>query len=77
MLGLGGWGAACCQVESYVALARELGGTILCGGDRPVLPAPFSEGAFVNPCVIAVGCHHAVPLTYSPCALCIDVATVV
>lgn len=41
------------KVESYVALARELGGTILCGGDRPVLPAPFSEGAFVNPCVIA------------------------
>jgi hypothetical protein len=56
------------QVESYIQLAKDLGGTILCGGDRPALPAPFSEGAFVNPCVIAVrrATLHAAPTPHTP-----------
>jgi len=41
------------KVESYLRLAREEGGTILCGGDRPDLPAPFDRGAFLTPAVIA------------------------
>ena len=42
------------QIEYYIGLARELGGKIECGGDRPVLPPPFDAGAFVNPTVITV-----------------------
>lgn len=41
------------KVESYIALAREEGGRVLCGGKRPSLPAPWSEGAFLEPTVIA------------------------
>jgi aminomuconate-semialdehyde/2-hydroxymuconate-6-semialdehyde dehydrogenase len=40
------------KVESYLALAREEGGEIRCGGTRPDLPAPFGEGAFLTPAVI-------------------------
>ncbi len=40
------------KIEYYVALAKEEGGTILCGGERPQLPAPFSEGAFYLPTLI-------------------------
>ena len=40
------------KVEGYVALAREEGGTILCGGKRPVLAPPFDGGAFLEPAVI-------------------------
>lgn len=40
------------KVESYVALAREEGGTIACGGDRPALPGQLASGAFVNPTVV-------------------------
>ncbi len=40
------------KVESYVALARQEGGTILCGGKRPELPSPFDQGAFLEPTVI-------------------------
>jgi len=35
------------KVEGYVRLAREEGGTIACGGDRPDLP-----GAFLRPAVV-------------------------
>ena len=41
------------KVEGYLALAREEGGTILCGGTRPSLPAPFDRGAFLTPAVVA------------------------
>ena len=40
------------KVEGYVALAREEGGTILCGGKRPELAPPFDGGAFLEPAVI-------------------------
>ena len=41
------------KVEGYLALAKEEGGTILCGGDRPALPPPYDKGAFLNPAVVA------------------------
>ena len=45
---------AAAQVESFIALAREEGGEILCGGGRPTgLLPPFDAGAFVLPTVIA------------------------
>lgn len=40
------------KVEGYVALAREEGGAVRCGGERPSLPAPFDQGAFLTPAVI-------------------------
>ena len=39
-------------VEAYIALAREEGGTILTGGDRPTGPA-FDAGAYLKPTIIA------------------------
>lgn len=43
------------KVERYVKLARETDGVdILCGGERPTtLPAPFDQGAFYPPTIIA------------------------
>jgi aminomuconate-semialdehyde/2-hydroxymuconate-6-semialdehyde dehydrogenase len=41
------------KVESYLRLAREEGGSVLCGGTRPDLPAPYDRGAFLTPAVIA------------------------
>jgi aminomuconate-semialdehyde/2-hydroxymuconate-6-semialdehyde dehydrogenase len=41
------------KVESYLNLAREEGGSVLCGGDRPELPATFDNGAFLRPSVVA------------------------
>lgn len=40
------------KVEQYVTLAQEEGGTVLCGGRRVTLPAPFDRGAFYAPTVI-------------------------
>lgn len=40
------------KVEGYLKLAVEEGGTVLCGGDRPRLPAPLDQGAFLRPAVI-------------------------
>ena len=40
------------KVESYIALAQDEGGTILAGGARPNLPAPYDQGAFIEPTVI-------------------------
>ncbi|TNE44721.1 MAG: aldehyde dehydrogenase [Deltaproteobacteria bacterium] len=45
------------KVESYIALAKEEGGTIHCGGKRPELLAPFDQGAFLEPTVIT-GLSH-------------------
>jgi len=42
------------KIESFVKLARDTAGAIIhCGGKRPDLPAPFSEGAFYLPTVIS------------------------
>lgn len=42
------------KVESYVALARKEGGSILCGGARPAaLPERCAAGFFLEPTVIA------------------------
>lgn len=40
------------KVKSYIELAKQEGGTILQGGDSPNLPAPFTNGYFLNPTVI-------------------------
>lgn len=40
------------KVESYIQLAREEGGTILCGGERAAVGGEFSEGYFLQPTVI-------------------------
>lgn len=39
------------KVESYLALALQEGGTVY-GGERPMLPAAFADGAFVRPAVV-------------------------
>ena len=41
------------KVAGYIALAREEGGEILCGGGPPPLPPHLSDGAFIAPTVIA------------------------
>ena len=41
------------KIEFYVDLARQEGGRILCGGRRPTLPAPFDQGAFYLPTIVA------------------------
>ncbi len=41
------------KVEGYLRLAREEGGRILCGGDRPEFGAALAGGAFLNPAVVA------------------------
>jgi aminomuconate-semialdehyde/2-hydroxymuconate-6-semialdehyde dehydrogenase len=40
------------KVQTYLTLAHEEGGNILCGGKQPELEAPFSSGAFLEPAVI-------------------------
>lgn len=40
------------RVMGYITSAKESGATILVGGDRPDLPAPFSNGNFLNGTVI-------------------------
>jgi aminomuconate-semialdehyde/2-hydroxymuconate-6-semialdehyde dehydrogenase len=40
------------KVEGYIRLAREEGGRIRTGGDRPKLAAPFDKGYFLRPTVI-------------------------
>ncbi|HCP48294.1 MAG TPA: 5-carboxymethyl-2-hydroxymuconate semialdehyde dehydrogenase, partial [Deltaproteobacteria bacterium] len=40
------------KVASYVDLARQDGGTVLCGGQVPSLPSPLDKGAFYEPTVI-------------------------
>ncbi len=49
------------RVESYLQLARDEGGTILTGGDRPAdLPPRCREGYFLRPAVVTglgVGCR--------------------
>ncbi len=40
------------KVLSYIELAREEGGKILCGAAVPELPHPLSNGAFLEPTII-------------------------
>ncbi len=57
------------KVEGYLALARQEGGEIRCGGDRPELPAPFDQGAFLQPAVItglAPFCRTATEEIFGP-----------
>lgn len=41
------------KVESYVALARREGGSVLCGGSRASVPGRCAGGAFFQPTVVA------------------------
>lgn len=40
------------KVLSYIALAKEEGGTVLCGGERIVLDGPLDKGWYISPTVI-------------------------
>jgi len=57
------------KVEGYLRLAVEEGGTVRCGGRRPALPAPFDQGAFLQPAVItglAPGCRTSTEEIFGP-----------
>jgi aminomuconate-semialdehyde/2-hydroxymuconate-6-semialdehyde dehydrogenase len=40
------------KVLSYVELAKQEGGTVLTGGERVILDAPYADGYYVRPTVI-------------------------
>lgn len=40
------------KVLSYITLAKEEGGTVLCGGHQVNLPAPYDNGYYIAPTVI-------------------------
>lgn len=40
------------KVEKYVQMAKDEGGKVLVGGQRPKLVAPFNEGAFFEPTLV-------------------------
>jgi aminomuconate-semialdehyde/2-hydroxymuconate-6-semialdehyde dehydrogenase len=40
------------KIESYIALAQEEGGTILTGGNRVQLAAPYDKGYYLQPTII-------------------------
>lgn len=40
------------KVLSYIDIAKDDGGKVLCGGESPELEAPFSDGYFIQPTVI-------------------------
>jgi aminomuconate-semialdehyde/2-hydroxymuconate-6-semialdehyde dehydrogenase len=57
------------KVEGYLRLAREEGGEVVCGGERPTLAAPFDKGAFLTPAVItglAPGCRTVQEEIFGP-----------
>jgi aminomuconate-semialdehyde/2-hydroxymuconate-6-semialdehyde dehydrogenase len=41
------------KVEHYIRIAHELGGQILCGGERPDIGEGFEGGAWLSPTLIA------------------------
>ena len=40
------------KILSYIELAKEEGGTILTGGERVILDAPYQDGYYIRPTVI-------------------------
>ena len=40
------------KILSYISLAKEEGGEILCGGERPEIPASHANGLYIQPTVI-------------------------
>ncbi len=40
------------KVLSYVRLAKEEGGTVLCGGERVILDGEFKDGFYISPTII-------------------------
>jgi aminomuconate-semialdehyde/2-hydroxymuconate-6-semialdehyde dehydrogenase len=40
------------KILSYIELAKEEGGTVLTGGERIILDAPYEEGYYIRPTVI-------------------------
>lgn len=40
------------KILSYIELARQEGGTILCGGNRVILPEPYNNGYYIQPTII-------------------------
>ncbi|MEO1437014.1 MAG: aldehyde dehydrogenase [Bacteroidota bacterium] len=40
------------KVLNYIELAKMEGGTVLCGGEREIVPGKFEEGYFVKPTII-------------------------
>lgn len=40
------------KIESYIALAKEEGGTVLCGGNRVTPEGAYAEGYYLEPTVI-------------------------
>lgn len=48
------------KILSYINLAKEEGGTILCGGHRKILHPPYNNGYYVEPTIIeglSYQCH--------------------
>ena len=59
------------KVERYVSLAKDEGGTILCGGTRPNFAAPFDQGAFYQPTLVdglAIDSRTATEEVFGPLA---------
>jgi aminomuconate-semialdehyde/2-hydroxymuconate-6-semialdehyde dehydrogenase len=45
------------KILSYIELAKEEGGTVLCGGKRKVLEGAYAEGYYIEPTIIE-GLHY-------------------
>ncbi|MEQ1878717.1 MAG: aldehyde dehydrogenase family protein, partial [Bdellovibrionia bacterium] len=57
------------KVESYVRLAREEGGKVVHGGNRPAMSAPYDKGAFFEPTIITglkSSCRSATEEIFGP-----------
>ena len=57
------------KVESYIALGKEEGGTIRCGGQRPELKGECAQGFFVQPTImtgLAPTCRTASEEIFGP-----------
>jgi aminomuconate-semialdehyde/2-hydroxymuconate-6-semialdehyde dehydrogenase len=40
------------KIEQYVQIARDEGGTVVAGGERPDLMSPWNAGAFYTPTIV-------------------------
>jgi aminomuconate-semialdehyde/2-hydroxymuconate-6-semialdehyde dehydrogenase len=45
------------KILSYIELAKEEGGTVLCGGKRKILKGAYAEGYYIEPTIIE-GLHY-------------------